>query len=129
MLTDSDFGRAYLTEGWARQFLMDVFRQYTVLFVGYSHNDVVMNYLARALPADSVAGRFALTEEDGSWEILDITPIRFTKGSGEDPFRELYDGVQRLAERNMRGALDWQSRLAELGMVRHRGLEPRTINL
>lgn len=115
VLTDSDFGRAYLTEGWARQFLVDVFRQYTVLFVGYSHNDVVMNYLARALPADSVAGRFALTEEDGSWELLDITPIRFTKGSSEDPFRELYDGVQRLSERNMRGALDWQSRLAELG--------------
>lgn len=71
VLTDSDFGRAYLTEGWARQFLVDVFRQYTVLFVGYSHNDVVMNYLARALPADSIAGRFALTEEDGSWELLD----------------------------------------------------------
>ena len=36
VLTDSDFGRAYLTEGWARRFLVDVFRSYTVLFVGYS---------------------------------------------------------------------------------------------
>lgn len=115
VLTDADFGRAYLTEGWARRFLVDVFRRYTVLFVGYSHNDVVMHYLARALPADSVAGRFALTDEDGSWELLDIRPIRFVKGTGAHPFKELYDGVHRLAERTTRGAVDWQSRLAELG--------------
>ncbi|TFW08107.1 DUF4020 domain-containing protein [Oxalobacteraceae bacterium OM1] len=115
VLTDADFGRAYLTEGWARRFLVDVFRRYTVLFVGYSHNDVVMNYLARALPADNVAGRFALTDEDGSWELLGITPIRFVKETSATPFKELYDGVQRLAERTARGALDWQSRLAEIG--------------
>jgi hypothetical protein len=115
VLTDADFGRAYLTEGWARRFIVDVFRQYTVLFVGYRHNDVVMNYLARALPADSVAGRFALTDEDGNWELLGIKPIRFLKGVGTDEYKELYDGVNRLAERAARGALDWQSRLAELG--------------
>lgn len=115
ILTDADFGRAYLTEGWARRFLVDVFRQYTVLFVGYSHNDVVMNYLARALPADSVAGRFALTDEDGSWELLGIKPVRFLTGTGADSYKELYDGVQKLAERVTRGALDWQSQLAELG--------------
>jgi hypothetical protein len=115
VLTDADFGRAYLTEGWARRFLVDVFRQFTVLFVGYSHNDVVMHYLARALPADGVAGRFALTEEDGSWDLLGIRPIRFTKGTGADAYNELYDGVRRLAERATRGALDWQSRMAEIG--------------
>ena len=115
VLTDADFGRAYLTEGWARRFLVEVFRRYTVLFVGYSHTDVVMNYLARALPADSVAGRFALTEEDGRWDILGIKPIRFNKGTGADAYKELYDGVQRLAERATRGALDWQTRMAEIG--------------
>lgn len=115
VLTDADFGRAYLTEGWARRFLVGVFRRYTVLFVGYSHNDVVMNYLARALPADNVASRFALTDEGGSWDLLGIKPLCFMKGTGTDPFKELYDGVQRLAERTTRGALDWQSRLAELG--------------
>lgn len=115
VLTDADFGRAYLTEGWARRFLVDVFRKFTVLFVGYSHDDVVMTYLARALPADGVAGRFALTDEDGSWALLGIKPLRFRKGTGANEFKELYDGVQRLAERVTRGALDWQSRLAELG--------------
>ena len=36
VLTDADFGRAYLTEGWAQRFLVDVFREFTVLFIGYS---------------------------------------------------------------------------------------------
>lgn len=115
VLTDADFGRAYLTEGWARRFLVDLFHQNTVLFVGYSHNDQVMNYLARALPSGNYGRRFALTEEDGSWDLLGITPIRFVKGNGAVPYKELYDGVQRLAERTERGALDWQSRLAEMG--------------
>lgn len=115
VLTDVDFGRAYLTEGWARRFLVDAFRRYTVLFVGYSHNDVVMNYLARALPASGVAGRFALTGEVGSWDLLGIKPIRFNTGSGANAYKELYDGVQKLSERSMRGALDWQTRLTDLG--------------
>lgn len=115
VLTDADFGRAYLTEGWARRFLVDVFRRYTVLFVGYSHNDVVMNYLARALPAEGVAGRFALTDEEGNWDLLGIKPIKFIRGTGADTYRELYDGVEQLAERATRGALDWQTRLAEIG--------------
>ena len=71
VLTDKDFGRAYLTDGWARRFLVDLFRSWTVLFVGYSHGDTVMNYLARALPAGGVE-RFALTDEaeDGRWSRL-----------------------------------------------------------
>ena len=64
VLTDADFGRAYLTEGWAQRFLVDVFREFTVLFIGYSHEDMIMNYLARALPGERLAGRFALT---ASW--------------------------------------------------------------
>lgn len=114
VLTDADFGKAYLTEGWARRFLVDVFRTHTVLFVGYSHDDVVMNYLARALPADGLAGRYSLTDTDGSWILLGIQPIRFVKGEGAGAFRELYRGVAKLAERSARGTIDWQSRMQEL---------------
>jgi hypothetical protein len=41
VLSSGDFGRAYLTEGWASRFLVELFRNYTVLFVGYSLNDPV----------------------------------------------------------------------------------------
>ena len=63
VLTDKDFGRAYLTDGWAQRFLVELFRSFTVLFVGYSHSDVVMNYLSRALPPTETKGRFIVTEK------------------------------------------------------------------
>lgn len=110
VLTDADFGRAYLTEGWARQFLVEVFRSYTVLFVGYSHDDMVMNYLARALPSDNVAGRFALTDKKENWRLLGITPLLFTK----DAFSELNDSIKALADWTNRGALAWQTRITDI---------------
>lgn len=117
VMTDADFGRGYLTEGWARRFLLELFKIYTVLFVGYSHDDAVMHYLARALPVDGDDGdirRFVLTDEDGSWDLLGIKPIRFRKNEGENAFQELYDGVRLLSERVTRGVLDWKSALAEI---------------
>lgn len=76
ILTDGDFGRAYLTEGWARRFLVDLFSNYTVLFIGYSHNDPVMKYLATGLPPSTQ--RYAFVAEGDNtyhWEHLGIKPI------------------------------------------------------
>lgn len=50
VLDDRDFGRAYLTEGWAAHFLVELFQNYTVLFIGYSVNDPIMRYLALGMP-------------------------------------------------------------------------------
>ena len=113
VLTDSDFGRAYLTEGWARRFLVDLFRSDTVLFVGYSHNDTVMNYLARALPTDTE--RFALTNESAvdQWQILGIQPIIYPQSSSGD-HSSLYYGVKGLANYVSRGILDWQSEITSI---------------
>lgn len=49
ILTGADFGRAYLSEGWATQFVKDLFRNYTVCFVGYSMEDPLMTYLSLGL--------------------------------------------------------------------------------
>jgi hypothetical protein len=59
VLTDSDFGSAYLTEGWATRFLQRLFTHNVVMLIGYSHSDTVLDYLARGLPPKS-PGRFAL---------------------------------------------------------------------
>ena len=64
VLTDKGFGKAYLKEGWAKDFLFDLFSHYTVLFVGYSHDDPIMNYLARSLPESEAKPRYILI--DGS---------------------------------------------------------------
>lgn len=60
VVTDRQFGRAYMTEGWARRFVVSVFQRFHVLFVGYSHEDLVMQYLARGLPPDQHIRRWAL---------------------------------------------------------------------
>ena len=83
VLTNLDFGRAYLTEdgGWARRFLISLFASHTVLFVGYSHNDTIMTYLTPSLPRDDTGRRYALIgdQSDGPerWRNLGIEPIVF----------------------------------------------------
>ena len=111
VLTDADFGRAYLTEGWARRFLLDLFQSFTVLFVGYSHDDIVIHYLARALPTGD-AQRFVLTDEtdDLRWRRLGITPITFPKSD----YGALYAGIGELAKYTSRGILDWQHDIREI---------------
>lgn len=56
VLSSGDFGSAYLTEGWAAHFLSELFRTYTVCFIGYSLNDPVLRYMVDALAADSLRG-------------------------------------------------------------------------
>ena len=115
VLTDADFGRAYLTEGWARRFLVDLFRSVTVLFVGYSHDDTVMRYLARGLPASDTKPRFALIEngDERRWTALNITPITYPRSPG-DHHDSLHNGVQRLAEYARRGILAWKREITAI---------------
>ena len=77
VVTDRDFGRAYLTEAWATRFLQDVFVNSTVLFVGYSHNDLVMDYLAMGLPSDTKRYALVETSDDSRWSRLDVEVITF----------------------------------------------------
>ena len=113
VLTDKDFGRAYLTEGWARRFLVELFGSFTVLFVGYNHSDIVMTYLARALPTGE-ATRFALIYEDiDRWRLLGIEPVMYPK-SGEDNHQALKVGIAGLAKYATRGVLDWQREIQEV---------------
>ena len=44
VVTDADFGRAYLSSAWAARFLERLFADKSVLFIGYSHSDVIMTY-------------------------------------------------------------------------------------
>lgn len=113
VLTDSDFGRAYLTEGWARRFLMSIFERFTVLFVGYKHEDLDAIYLARGLPATSSHGRFALAPSGDSdrWHYLGIEVIEYDKS---DDHRTLHKGLERWAQFSHRGALDHERRIVDI---------------
>ena len=108
VLTDKDFGQAYLTDGYALRFLLELFRANDVLFVGYSHDDTVMSYLGRALPQDQTSRRYALTDdkEGARWRFLGIEPIFYENQSGDH--EGLRAGVSGLAGNLQMGNLDWR---------------------
>jgi hypothetical protein len=90
VVSSGDFGLAYLTERWAARFVSELFRNYTVCFVGYSINDPVLRYMMDALAADRLLGEsppemFAFgsfskgkeTECDNQWKAKNVTPILY----------------------------------------------------
>ena len=97
VLTAADFGRAYLTERWAARFVTEVFREFTVVFVGYSIGDPVMSYMVDALAAEREKGArfttaYAFVDEDGSdagkskvrdgWRAKNVEPILYDRRDG-----------------------------------------------
>jgi len=122
VLTDADFGRAYLTEGWARRFLIDMFSHYTVLFIGYSHDDVVMHYLSRALLFENSTQRYALVADDmtlsknkksDEWSFRGIFVVPFQRPS-EGDYSILNEGVSKLAEYVSQNLLDRRKSLVTI---------------
>ena len=95
VLTAADFGRAYLTERWAARFITELFREFTVVFVGYSLDDPVMSYMVDALAAERSKGAalriaYAFAEYDAAgslserkvrdaWLAKNVEPILYDK--------------------------------------------------
>lgn len=90
VLSSGDFGLAYLTERWAARFVSELFRNYTVCFVGYSINDPVLRYMMDALAADRLLGEsppemFAFGShakgkeeaQEAEWCAKNVTPILY----------------------------------------------------
>ncbi len=90
VVSSGDFGLAYLTERWAARFVSELFRNYTVCFVGYSINDPVLRYMMDALAADRLLGEsppemFAFgsyskgkeVDRANEWRAKNVTPILY----------------------------------------------------
>ena len=118
ILTDTDFGRAYLNEGWARRFLVELYNNFTILFVGYSHSDTVMNYLVRALPPQREGlERYALVPKiianHQRWMHLKIETIPYTQHD-ENDHSELDKAISKLADYVRRGMVGWQREISAI---------------
>ena len=90
VVSSGDFGLAYLTERWAARFVSELFRNYTVCFIGYSINDPVLRYMMDALAADRLLGEsppemYAFgshskgreEERANEWRAKNVTPILY----------------------------------------------------
>ena len=119
VLDAQDFGHAYLTEadGWARSFLIALFTNYTVLFVGYSHSDTIISYLTPSLSRDDATQRFALIGDQidapERWWTLGVEPITFQQAHSGD-YVGLDTGLAGLTDHMRRGILDWRREIAAI---------------
>ena len=113
VLTSSGFGRAYLGEGWARRFLVEMFsdEKLRFLFVGYSFDDVIMAYLLRGTPRRS--GVYVLTDQAKAerWADLSVVPIEY---SAENHHQALRDAFSDWAERSSMSVRAHAQRIHEL---------------
>lgn len=117
ILTDRDFGRAYLTDAWATRFLLPMFDRFTVVFIGYSHDDPIMRYLALGLPSKSESAtnnRFAFTNDPSNkkWDYLGIQPISYPVSEGSH--QALTDALSAWAHRSRMGRNEHQLHTQEI---------------
>lgn len=112
VVTDVDFGRGYLRDAWATRFLERMFTTYTVLFIGYSHSDVVMSYLARGLGPTSARYLLTSTPDEPDWRRLRIQPVSYPMVNGShEPVVEAIAGWASWASM---GLLGHRQRVAQL---------------
>lgn len=111
VLTSGDFGLAYLTERWAARFVSELFRYYTVCFVGYSINDPVLRYMMDALAVDEMLGEnrpeafaFGSFKNGGEsqamleWEAKGVTPLLYEVPSGTQDHSGLHLTLKEWAD-------------------------------
>jgi hypothetical protein len=103
IISSAEFGRAYLSEGWAADFIKKVLERYFVLFVGYSADDPPMQYLLEALnrAPGSFSGAYALQsgsyeEAEARWMQKGVRPIVYDEA---DHHSALWESLTLWAER------------------------------
>lgn len=91
VVSSADFGRAYLMDGWAANFMRHLLQRYQLVFVGYSADDPPIRYLLEALgrTATSTAGLYAFdcgtgAEVQSRWGTKGVQPIAVDPTVGYD---------------------------------------------
>lgn len=85
VLSSADFGRAYLSEGWATSFIKLLLERYIVVLVGYQAEDPPVKYLLQGLNHDGQYDRSRLyafdcglaEEIEAKWRDRGVTAIAY----------------------------------------------------
>jgi hypothetical protein len=121
VLSSAEFGRAYLSDGWATQFIRAVTDNYLVVFLGYTADDPPVQYLLEALYRTSAKQTrlFAFqsgteSEAESRWRHKGVHAIAY---DGNDAHRALWNTLEAWAgrARNPAGWYDGVIRLARRG--------------
>ena len=111
--TNSDFGRAYLTDGWAARFVTELLRNYTVCFIGYSLSDPLLRYMFDAIPPSSKNKVYAFADYDDNkfpketvkqeWEDKGVIPILFDSHAAGGRYHALHGSLAEWAKHYAEG--------------------------
>lgn len=128
IVSSGDFGLAYLTERWAARFVGELFRNYTVCFIGYSITDPVLRYMMDALAADRLLGEsppemfafgsFAKGKQEecaNEWRAKNVTPILYRE---HQRHAYLHRTLRAWAETHRGGTLGKEGIVTEYAMAR-----------
>lgn len=112
IVSSSDFGRAYLSEGWGARFVRALREKYSLVLIGYRAEDPPMRYLLEGLnsvPGDRYSQPiYAFTpgeenEAEELWAERGVTPIAYSNEDGKHSDLWLSIGAWAEAARNPEG--------------------------
>lgn len=127
ILSSSDFGRAYLANGWATNFVRELLQTYVIVLVGYSASDPPIRYLLEGLRADprrtpgTIYSFDCGTEEDvaARWATLGVRPIAY----GPVNHQPLWETLAAWAER-ADSPEGWRESVVRMASASPRVLQP-----
>ena len=118
VLTDEDFGKAYVhSDAHAQKFVGRLLTENTLLFVGYSGDDVIFRYLARASSSARSRQHFALVggEEEQAWRELGVQVVPYSASPDTAEFGDvLCEGLSLLSEYVSESVVEQRSRISKL---------------
>ena len=130
IVSSSDFGRAYLSEGWATRFIKSLREQYAIVLVGYRAEDPPVRYLLEGLHSvrdDRYSHPIYTftpgTEHDAKelWAERGVTPITYQNRAGDHS--DLWQSIDAWAAM-VREPERWKASTIKLAQEPPRGLRP-----
>ena len=127
VVSSSDFGQAYLAEGWATRFILDLLDRYTVVLLGYSASDPPVRYLLQGLRKTSLLkgatiyafDRGAEEEVRANWRDSIVRVLAYPETDGHSA---LWDTLEAWADR-ADDPSTWRRGIVELAQRGPRNLE------
>lgn len=128
ILGSPDFGRAYLADGWATQFVRELLARYTVVLLGYSADDPPVRYLLEGLRSRSTSKSQTIYafaeglagEAYARWWDRGVKAITYPKSAGHSA---LWNSLQAWADR-ADDPIAWSKSVVDLARRSPRALAP-----
>ncbi|WP_213978896.1 SIR2 family protein [Sphingomonas sp. dw_22] len=129
VVSSADFGRAYLSDGWATRFIQSLLSRFQIVFVGYTAEDPPVQYLLEALNLEAGTRNRLYAFQDGEseaakalWEHKGVQAIAFDSSNWFSP---LWDTLAAWAER-ARNLDGWYDGLLAKGLAGPDSLDPHS---